>query len=219
MEYIDSKKAREIIGRYSPIFKRLEEHAIDYCLVGGLGVMTQSLKTGSDWFRLTEDADILVPGDLRISEFVRLYLDAYSSEGTTSTALYEALFGETPFEELDVEDEPANFSVIGANPAIDGFSTPSFDVCKMLNEKTVGDIERERIKVGDTEVWVATVPELLDMKRKTTSLYRATPTQTARPQDFVDMEALEGMLPDQQDEDPSSQRPGIFGKILGSWMD
>ena len=55
-------------------------------------------------------------------------------------------------------------------------------------------VERERIRVLGREVWVATVAELLGMKRSTIAVYGADFQSSPRPQDFVDERILAGLL-------------------------
>ena len=217
MEFIDGEQGLEIIKEYLPLLKALEDRGIEYCLVGGLGVMSQELRAGMGTVRLTEDADILVPNTLRVSEFAEIYLDTYSRLGTSRDALYEALFATDSFADLDAGYDSTNFSIIGANEAIDGFATPSFDVCKRLNEKTVDGIDRDRIELAGQAYWVATVGELLDMKQRTASLYRATPSETRRPQDFADMTSLR-KLSGSPSDDETEEELGPLQRLAKRWL-
>ena len=74
-----------------------------------------------------------------------------------------------------------NISFVGADEDLDGVDTPDFDVCRVLNGRTLATIERERLVLLGQEAWVATVGELLSMKRDTISIggKRETPPKGA----------------------------------------
>lgn len=181
--------AREIVSRYMPLFELLEAKKVEYCVVGGLGVMLHALLQEERAFRMTEDADILVPWDYSNEDFAHDYLLAYANSPISSQVVYDVVFSEEGFASLAGDFE--NFGVTGAEMDLDGIDTPSFDVCRRLNGKELSSIEKERVKVFGMEITVATVPELLDMKRKTLELFNADIGDSSRPQDFIDIKRLE----------------------------
>ncbi len=39
VEYINSERAAKLVAQYLPMFRELNEKGIEYCVVGGLGVL------------------------------------------------------------------------------------------------------------------------------------------------------------------------------------
>ena len=182
---------RRTIESFIPIFKKLDDEGTDYCLVGGLAVAIQMLDSGMAAFRETDDADILVPRFYTNEEFGKAYLGTYANNPDTAGNVYDALFGESGFSILaEPGYEFDNTSFVGAREDLDGISTPSFDVCRKLNGRTLDSIERETVLFEGYPIKVATVDELMRMKEETVATYHATPESTSRPQDFVDLAAL-----------------------------
>ena len=104
-----------------------------------------------------------------------------------------------------------NVSFVGADEDLDGVDTPDFDVCRTLNARSLATIDRERISVCGTRIWVATVDELLGMKRDTVSLYGVGVESSSRPHDFIDIESLEALSPPQEEDGLRSRLSGLLG--------
>ena len=200
MVRINRVDAEKLLGTFLPMFDWLDDHGIDYCLVGGLGVVVQSLVAGMGQFRLTEDADIMFDTTFTNQDFARAYLEIYASGSQNGGAVYDAMFGDGAFDSLAEEAQAlVNASFIGADEAIDGVSTPDFDVVRQLNGISLEEIERESIDIMGKRVKVATARQLLEMKERTISLLHADVADSPRPQDFIDARRLREIIDDISD--------------------
>lgn len=215
---IDREAAEELFSQFAPMFADFEERGVDYCLVGGLAVVAHCLVRGSERFRATEDADAMVAQGYSNADFARDYLRVYAADSAHGEAIYSAVFGDGGFEQLsDAENAFVNISFVGADEDLDGVDTPDFDVCRVLNGRTLATIERERLVLLGQEAWVATVGELLSMKRDTIAIYGADFDTSPRPQDFVDVGILSGFSGEGGggDEPVSGRLLSRIGQILG----
>lgn len=213
---INRAYALETISDYLPLFSRLNERGIDYCLVGGLAVMVRALLYGEDSLRATFDADILVDATYGNQEFANDYLSVYASTPEASRAVYDALFGPGEYDLLSDEDRAfVNMSFVGASEELDGIDTPDFDVCRTLTGRTLETVERTLVNIAGTNIWVATVDELLRMKRDTVSLYRVGLADTSRPQDFRDIVTLECIAGSDETQVNNSRKPSPLQRIMG----
>lgn len=184
---ISIRDAESLISLFLPMFEWLDEHGVDYCLVGGLGVLVQAYNFGAEDFRATVDADVMFDAAFTNVDFARAYLDVYASDSDYSRVVYDAVFGEDAFNELSTEAQAlVNASFIGAELDIDGISTPDFDVVRTLNGIDLADIEREPVEILGHTVKVATAAQLLVMKEHTIEMLHADFGTTSRPQDFID---------------------------------
>lgn len=166
-------------------------------------VVAHCLVRGSQGFRATHDADAMVPPDYSNAAFASDYLWVYAADPRYSKAIYEAVFGIDGFERLgDAENKFVNVSFVGADEDLDGIDTPDFDICRTLNGRMLSSIKRERLEVLGQGLWVATVDELLAMKRETIAIYGNDIRTNPRPQDFVDVSILSSL------EGDSSADPG-----------
>ena len=146
MGTMDKKAAVGLFASFTPMFSEFERKGIDYCLVGGLAVVAHCLTRGEGSFRATLDADAMVPPDYSNADFARDYLNVYAADPAYGRAVYEALLGEGGFAELtEPKMEFVNASFVGADLELDGVDTPDFDVCRVLNGRTLADLERERL--------------------------------------------------------------------------
>ena len=183
--------AERLIVTFLPMIDWLDAHGVDYCLVGGLGVVVQSYAAGLGTFRATEDADVMFDASFTNQDFARAYLGAYAADPAYGGAVYDAMFGDGAFAGLADEAQAlVNASFVGADEDLDGVSTPDFDVVRRLNGIDLASIERESVEVMGGHIKVATARQLLEMKEATISLLHADALQTARPQDFVDAARL-----------------------------
>ena len=183
--------AERLIVTFLPMIDWLDAHGVDYCLVGGLGVVVQSYASGLGTFRATEDADVMFDTSFTNQDFARAYLGAYAADPAYGGAVYDAMFGDGAFAGLADEAQAlVNASFVGADEDLDGVSTPDFDVVRRLNGIDLASIERESVEVMGGHIKVATARQLLEMKEATISLLHADALQTARPQDFVDAARL-----------------------------
>ena len=187
--------AERLIATFLPMIDWLDAHGVDYCLVGGLGVVVQSYASGLGTFRATEDADVMFDASFTNQDFARAYLGAYAADPAYGGAVYDAMFGDGAFAGLADEAQAlVNASFVGADEDLDGVSTPDFDVVRRLNGIDLASIERESVEVMGGHIKVATARQLLEMKEATISLLHADALQTARPQDFVDAARLRAII-------------------------
>lgn len=192
---IGRQDAEKLISVFVPMFKWLDEHNIDYCLVGGLAVLLQGIRTGETDFRATVDADVMFDSSFTNAEFAHAYLSVYAADPKYSESVYEAVFGEGAFEELSTDAQAlVNASFVGADADIDGISTPDFDVVRNLNGIDLADIKFEEIDFKGYPIKVATADQLLYMKEATINLLHADITTTSRPQDFIDAMRLKSII-------------------------
>ena len=214
---MNEEMARELFEEFAPMFARLEEQGTDYCLVGGLAVVAHCLAQGSNRLRATTDADLMVPESYSNQDFAADYLKVYAANPDVTKAIYEALLGDDGFEQLGEGDAAfVNASFVGADPDIDGADSPDFDVCRILNGRSLGTIKRQRLTIFGNEIWVATIPELLSMKRDTIALYGGDPATYPREQDFIDVRTLESLEGDDAGKESiSSKLIGRVSSLLG----
>lgn len=212
IEQIKVEQAMGLVEEILPMLNEFEEQGIDYCLVGGMAVMIHCLAAGNNSLRATYDADVMVSQQYSNSDFAKEYLHVYAADPRYAKAVYDAVIGDEGFSALNsAESAFINVSFIGADTDLDGIDTPDFDVCRTLNGKTLGSIQRERVLVSGTEIWVATRQELLGMKRSTVELYGVGIDQSSRPQDFLDIGSLERIIDNGMHE--TNERTGLMAKI------
>ena len=187
--------AERLIATFLPMIDWLDAHGVDYCLVGGLGVVVQFYAAGLGTFRATEDADVMFDASFTNQDFARAYLGAYAADPAYGGAVYDAMFGDGAFAGLADEAQAlVNASFVGADEDLDGVSTPDFDVVRRLNGIDLASIERESVEAMGGHIKVATARQLLEMKEATIGLLHADALQTARPQDFVDAARLRAII-------------------------
>ena len=92
--------AERLIATFLPMIDWLDAHGVDYCLVGGLGVVVQSYASGLGTFRATEDADVMFDASFTNQDFARAYLGAYAADPAYGGAVYDAMFGDGAFAGL-----------------------------------------------------------------------------------------------------------------------
>lgn len=92
--------AERLIVTFLPMIDWLDAHGVDYCLVGGLGVVVQSYAAGLGTFRATEDADVMFDASFTNQDFARAYLGAYAADPAYGGAVYDAMFGDGAFAGL-----------------------------------------------------------------------------------------------------------------------
>lgn len=194
MVAVNRDEALGVIRTFLPLFRLLNKEGTPYCIVGGLGVMINSLAQSYECFRLTEDVDIMFSEDYTNADFARTYLAAYASDPKTGKLVYEAVFGGGSFEELETGEQCfINTSFIGADKRYDGMDTPNVDVVRRLDEETLDTLESNIVTIDGVNVTVATPETLLRMKRYTMQLLTGTYHSDPRPQDIIDVSRLEDM--------------------------
>lgn len=188
---IEPELARQELKIYRPLLDELDARNIPYCIVGGLGVMMQSLDKSSEKVRFTRDIDIMVAEDTSNDEFIDAYIAAYAKGSVEQNRLREQLFprdGE-PFETCSYDDE--NMGIDGIRDNADGPDCPRVDLVRRLNGLILSDLSKEELHSFGGQAVVATIDTLAEMKRRTIDLYRVPFSETSRPQDFLDLQKLE----------------------------
>lgn len=190
--------AKETIESFVPMFRHLKEHNVDYCVVGGLGVLIRAYFSGSEdlSLRITHDADIMFDSEFDNAEFATAYLDSFAADPALACKVYDAMFGDGVFEELRGDEQRyISCSFIGPEGlAADGSALPCFDVVRGLNGFKLADLKSDLVNIGGVEVPVATSAQLLEMKKRTVGLLHADLATTSRPQDYQDIRTLETII-------------------------
>lgn len=185
----------KIVDNAVPLFRKLDRDGIDYCVIGGLGVIINGLVRSYDYFRETRDIDIMLPGDYSNIEFSKAYLAAYAQDPELGKNVYEAVFGDEGFDELSKEDQAfVNTSFIGAQLQYDGIDTPSVDAVRSLDEETIETLDYDIIRIKGVNVPVATPECLAKMKEYTVKVLEQTYRSFPRPQDLVDLSRLNDII-------------------------
>lgn len=195
-----------LLDGYQAFFDSLNSRGIDYCLVGGLAVILHAYVNGFKTMRSTRDADIMFDSRYTNADFARNYISVFGSDPNTVKALYESMFGADAFESLsEPEQALVNTSFLGiAIGAQD--HTPDFDVARSLNGFDLKSLEREVISYKGTEIRVATINQLLVMKKRTQELLHASLDSNSRPQDLIDIRALEMILNEKKEDSKEADR-------------
>lgn len=179
---------------FLPMFRKLNEQGTDYCVVGGMAVLLQSMDKARDSkrFRATHDADIMFSDEYTNVDFAKAYMAAFGSDGQFAKAAYDEMFGEGAFDELAEEDQVlVNCSFCGPDTFSGKNDYPDFDVVRSLNGLVLNDLDREYLQIEDIAVPVAKVDTLLEMKHRTIELLKSDLSFSSRPQDYADIETLE----------------------------
>lgn len=101
------RAARDVVYDFLPMFRKLNEQGTDYCVVGGMAVLLQSMDKAreSNRFRATHDADIMFGDEYTNADFAKAYMAAFGSDGEFAKAAYDEMFGDGVFDELAEEDQ------------------------------------------------------------------------------------------------------------------
>lgn len=189
---LDDMSVTELVQRYLPLIDELEARGVNYCVVGGLGVILQQLNHGVGGYRVTMDIDFIVPGNYDDDDFVDAYVNAYAETEAQRELLYSELMagGTAPYDGSETPPLTLNSGFVGVSAKEQGVDGPSVDLCRTLNGRTAEVVKKERVEVLGRKVWVATAEELADMKLHTIGLYRVSMEDSPRPQDFIDLRTL-----------------------------
>lgn len=192
---LDSVSAHEIIRGFLPLFRKLNDEGVDYCVVGGLAVLLHSLAAGKDKVRVTYDADIMFSDEYTNTLFSRDYLDAFATDEAQRSAIADAIFaGGSPDDFLIGDDNVVNALFKGARKEIDGVETPDVDVVRHLNNKSLADLHKGMVLFEGTPIPVASLDDLLDMKQQTIDSLLSRGHELGRPQDYIDRSRLEELI-------------------------
>lgn len=191
---ISQEEALEYFSEYAPLFDELDDEGIDYCVVGGLGVMIQGLAKGSGGYRMTVDLDLMIGHDTSAQDLLASYGDAFAETDGDQRTFDAVVVEEKYLEQLaNSISDGDNVTLSGFDEGRDGFWAPDIDLCQNLNGYTLGDLERERVRILGHEVTVATVPQLIAMKEKTIEEYQVGHELSSRMQDYIDLRRLRDM--------------------------
>ena len=69
------RAAKDLVSDFLPMFRKLNEQGTDYCVVGGMAVLLQSMDKARDSnrFRATHDADIMFDDEYTNVDFAKAY--------------------------------------------------------------------------------------------------------------------------------------------------
>lgn len=161
------RAAQDLVSDFLPMFRKLNEQGTDYCVVGGMAVLLQSMDKARDSnrFRATHDADIMFGDEYTNVDFAKTYMAAFGGDGKFAKAAYDEMFGDGAFDELAEEDQALiNCSFCGPETFSGKNDYPDFDVVRSLNGLVLDNLDREYLQIGDIPVPVAKVDTLLEMK-------------------------------------------------------
>lgn len=139
------RAAKDLVSDFLPMFRKLNEQGTDYCVVGGMAVLLQSMDKARDSnrFRATHDADIMFGDEYTNVDFAKAYMAAFGSNGEFAKAAYVEMFGDGAFDELAEEDQAlVNCSFCGPDTFSGKNDYPDFDVVRSLNGLVLDDLDR-----------------------------------------------------------------------------
>lgn len=191
---IGRDEAMAVFLAYAPMFDGLEDRGIDYCVVGGLGVMIQGLAKDSGAFRATRDLDMVIARGASADSILESYRDTFA-DTDSSRETFDAVIVDYdyPSQIAAAIRQGDNITLEGFDEDEDGFWAPDIDLCQKLNGLSLADLDRERVNVLGHEVNVATVPQLIAMKEMTIGEYRVGNEPSPRMQDYIDLQRLKGL--------------------------
>lgn len=188
---VDRSEAMETFLAYAPLFEQLDEEGIDYCVVGGLGVMIQGLARNAAAYRMTYDIDLMVSRETDGQSVIDSYGSAFADTEESRKAFASIVLEEDYVRQLDAGfDEGENMTLSEFDSELDGFWGPQIDLCQTLNGYVLGDLERERLVIAGHEVTVATIPQLIAMKEDTIREFEVGNEPSSRVHDYVDLQRL-----------------------------
>lgn len=190
------ENVEELVSKYIPLFKYLDQNNIDYCCCGGLAVLLHALKRKElTVFRNTEDLDLFLPLEFEEDDIKNIYLAVYAKDNDTAKFIHDEVFGEGSYEGL-LDEQFDDYVKDRGNISFDGqLRTPNIDALKWLNGKTIDTIKREIVDFKGIKIKVASLEDLLYMKESVINLYKGN--FDSRPQDYIDANLLRKMIGDQ----------------------
>ena len=147
------------------ILKKLEEHKVNYAVIGGVAVVLYG------YVRFTKDIDLLIDFS---TENVKRFADVLTALNFKAGAPVDIMELADPDKRKYWREEKNARVITFYNPDI------PFLQIDVLITRNLGDLKKTRRKIGDFEVSVVDYDDLLKMKK-----------ETARPTDLIDIEKLE----------------------------
>lgn len=147
------------------ILKKLEEHKVNYAVIGGVAVVLYG------YVRFTKDIDLLIDFS---TENVKRFADVLNALNFKAGA---------PVDIMELADpNKRKYWMEEKNARVITFYNPDIPFLQIdvLITRNLGDLKKTRRKIGDFEVSVVDYDDLLKMKK-----------ETARPTDLIDIEKLE----------------------------
>lgn len=101
------RAAQDLVYDFLPMFRKLNEQGTDYCVVGGMAVLLQSMDKARDSnrFRATHDTDIMFSDEYTNVDFAKAYMAAFGNDGQFAKAAYDEMFGDGAFDDLAEGDQ------------------------------------------------------------------------------------------------------------------
>lgn len=190
---ISAAEAISLLDKYKPIIDELDRRHVDYCIVGGLGVLLQGIDKSPEKVRLTRDVDLMIDNSIDNDSFIAIYLAAYA-ENEDQAEILSRHIGNSDREHYGYDS--VDLENLGINPISSkrfGKEIPGIDVVRRLNGLTLAQLESEPIRINGTTYQVATISTLKEMKKRTVSMLKTSIAETSRPQDFLDLKKLDSL--------------------------
>lgn len=147
------------------ILKKLEEHKVDYAVIGGVAVVLYG------YVRFTKDVDLLIDFSTEnVKRFAEALNDLHFKPGA-------------PVDIMELaEPNKRKYWMEEKNARVVTFYNPDVPLLQIdvLITRDLADLKKTRKKVADFEISVVDYDDLLMMKK-----------ETARPTDLIDIEKLE----------------------------
>lgn len=147
------------------ILKKLEEHKVNYAVIGGVAVVLYG------YVRFTKDIDLLIDFS---TENVKRFAGVLNALNFKAGA---------PVDIMELADpDKRKYWMEEKNAKVITFYNPDIPFLQIdvLITRNFSDLKKTRRKIGDFEVSVVDYDDLLKMKK-----------ETARPTDLIDIEKLE----------------------------
>lgn len=147
------------------ILKKLEEHKVDYAVIGGVAVVLYG------YVRFTKDIDLLIDFSIEnVKRFADALKDLDFKPGVPVNIMELA------------EPDKRKYWMEEKNARVVTFYNPGLPLLQIdvLITRNLADLKKTRKKIADFEISVVDYDDLLMMKK-----------ETARPTDLIDIEKLE----------------------------
>jgi predicted nucleotidyltransferase len=147
------------------ILKELEEHKVDYAIIGGVAVVLYG------YVRFTKDIDLLIDFS---TENVKRFAEVLKALNFSPGA---------PVETMEMADpDKRKYWMEEKNARVITFYNPDVPLLQIdvLITRNLRDLKKTRKKIDGFEISVVDYDDLLKMKK-----------ETARPTDLIDIEKLE----------------------------
>ncbi len=208
--------AERLLAQAAALTEVLDAEGTPYAVVGGMAVLAQARNAGCTEFRATYDIDIMVEDQRSFSALATKRGEIAALEGVQSPDVEEEL---AQLEAAEGDNE-------SISPALGPHGTfaVGIDSVVSLNGFTLDTLETETLAIGERRITVATCEQLIQMKESTLSLLGASPAETSRPQDYIDLAILRKLVREkareprfeaaEREKEEGGRRTDVFGSNL-----